>query len=226
MMIGGTHIRAGLIATLICTVIPGCKKDDPVSVDLGYGYFPTEVGRWIEYRVDSSWIDEESNTNGLLSYRLREVIDSAYIDPAGRQAQRIERFVWDSLDGAWRIRDVWTQTRNETAAERTEEDRRYLKMSFGVRAGERWNLNVYNSQEDLEVGFEEVHVPWTVDGLSFDSTVLVTSDYPNNFVDTLIYMERYAKHIGLVERSVDSSETQNGLTKGLYFRQVILAHGQ
>ena len=99
-------------------------------------------------------------------------------------------------------------------------------MSFAVKADERWNLNVYNNQEDLEVGFEEVHVPWSMNSLSFDSTVVVASDYPNNFVDTLIYRERYAKHIGLIERSVDSSETQNGLTEGTYFRQVILAYGQ
>lgn len=226
MMRNEKHIRLGLFATLCLAILAGCKKDDPIVVDMGYGYFPTEVGRWIEYRVDSSWINEENSTSGSRSYRLREVIGSAYIDPAGRQAQRIERSVWDSLGGFWRIRDVWTQTRNAAAAERTEEDRRYLKLSFAVKADERWNLNVYNNQEDLEVGFEEVHVPWSMNSLSFDSTVVVASDYPNNFVDTLIYRERYAKHIGLIERSVDSSETQNGLTEGTYFRQVILAYGQ
>ncbi|MBK8340014.1 MAG: hypothetical protein IPK99_08470 [Flavobacteriales bacterium] len=225
MMRNDKYIRLGLFATLCLAILAGCKKDDPVAVDLGYGYFPTDVGRWIEYQVDSSWIDEESNVSGLVSYRMREVIDSAYLDPGGRQAQRIERFVWDSLLGQWRIRDVWTQTRGNTAAERTEEDRRFLKLTFPVKAGEEWNLNAYNSQEDLEVGFDEVHTTWSANGLSFDSTAVVVSDYPNNQVDTLIYQERYAKRIGLVERSVDSSETQNSMTRGFYFRQVILAYG-
>jgi len=224
-MIEQKHIHLGLFACLLCVIVVGCKKDDPVAVDLGYGYFPTEVGRWVEYQVDSAWIDEENSASGILSYRLLEVIDSAYLDPEGRQAQRMERFVWDSLLIEWRIRDLWTQTRSNTAAERTEEDRRFLKLSFPVKAGEQWNLNAYNSQEDLEVGYDEVHTAWSVNGLSFDSTAVVLSDYPNNQVDTLIYRERYAKRIGLVERSVDSSETQDSMTRGFYFRQVILAYG-
>ncbi|MCB0794527.1 MAG: hypothetical protein KDB88_07295 [Flavobacteriales bacterium] len=212
---------AGSIALLL---VPGCRRDDPAPVDLGYGYFPTRVGSWVEYQVDSSWLDEAFQQSGNISYRLLERIDSSYIDLGGRRAERIERFVQDSL-GNWIIRDIWTQTRNSVAAERTEEDRRFLKMIFPVRAGERWNLNAYNSQDDLEVGFGIADVPWSANGLSFDSTAVVQSYYPNNPIDTIIYWERYAKHVGLVERIVDSSETQLSGTRGWYFRQVVVDHG-
>ncbi|HQW85796.1 MAG TPA: hypothetical protein PLH93_01360 [Flavobacteriales bacterium] len=216
-----TLLAAGALALLL----PACRKDETVPVDLGYAYFPVQQGAWAEYLVDSSWSFESIGISGSLRYRLREVIDSVYTDPEGRTAQRIERFVWDTLTNDWRIKDVWTQTRQSTYAERTEEDVRLLKLTFPVKVGERWNLNTFNSQRDMEVGYDVVDMPWQHGNTSFDSTVLVRNYYPNNLVDTLIYRERYAKHIGLVERIRDTSNTQVSGTNGWYFRQVITAHG-
>ncbi len=206
-------------------LLPGCRKDGPAAVDLGYGYFPVKQGLWVEYVVDSSWNFEPLGVSGAVRYRLREVIDSVYIDPAGRIAQRIERSVWDSVEAEWRIKDVWTQTRQAAQAERTEENLRLLKMVFPVRAGQRWNLNAFNDQSDLEMGYADIDRPWQQDGLFFDSTVVVRSYFPNNLVDTLIIRERYARNVGLVERLKDTSNTQPAGTTGWYFRQVVTAHG-
>lgn len=217
--------RALLAIAALALLLPACRKDGTVPVDLGYGYFPVERGAWAEYLVDSSWSFQSIGVSGSVRYRVREVIDSVYTDPEGRTAQRIERFVWDTLTNDWRIKDVWTQTRQSTYAERTEEDVRLLKLSFPPKVGERWNLNAFNSLRDMEVGYAAVHEPWQHGTLDFDSTVLVRNYYPNNQVDTLIYRERYAKHVGLVERIRDTSNTQVDGTDGWYFRQVITAHG-
>ncbi len=212
---------AGLVALLF----PGCRRDEAVPIDPGHTYFPVERGLWAEYQVDSSWSFEGLGISGAVRYRLREVIDSVYTDPEGRTAQRIERFVWDTLTNGWRIKDVWTQTRQPAYAERTEENVRLLKLTFPTRVGERWNLNALNDRPDMEVSHEAVDQPWQHGNLSFDSTLLVRNHYPNNLVDTLIYRERYARHVGLVERVRDSSNTQTDGTNGWYFRQVITAYG-
>lgn len=212
-----------VLATL--ALLAGCRKENPAPVDLGMDYFPIDVGRWIEYEVDSAWNEPVVGSSGQVRYRLREVIDSQYVDPAGRIAQRIERFMWDTIAQQWRIRDVWSQTRDVRRVERNEEDRRYLKMSFPVKDGQRWDLNVYHSGPALEVGHVEAHSPFTVNGLAFDSTVLVRSYFPNNLVTTVTYRERYAKHVGLIDRQVDSTNTQAGSTTGYYFRQRIVAYG-
>ena len=217
--------RTLVVAGALALLLPACRKDETTPVDLGYGYFPVERGAWVEYLVDSSWSFESIGISGSLRYRLREVVDSVYTDPEGRMAQRIERFVWDTLMNDWRIKDVWTQTRQSTYAERTEEDVRLLKLTFPAKVGERWNLNAFNSLRDMEVGYDAVDVPWQHGSLSFDSTALVRNYYPNNQVDTLIYRERYAKTVGLVERIRDTSNTQVNGTNGWYFRQVITAHG-
>lgn len=218
--------RHGLLALGILVLLaPGCRRDETVPIDLGHTYFPVEVGTWAEYQVDSSWSFQSLGISGAVRYRLREVIDSVYTDPEGRTAQRIERFVWDTLTNSWRIKDVWTQTRQAAYAERTEENVRLLKLTFPAKAGERWNLNALNDRPDMEVSHASVDLPWQHGDLSFDSTLLVRNHYPNNLVDTLIYRERYARHVGLVERVRDSSNTQANGTNGWYFHQVITAHG-
>ena len=59
-------------------VLGACKKDEVVEVDLGYGYFPTAVGTWVEYQVDSLWRDDPSDVLDSVSYRLKQRIEELY----------------------------------------------------------------------------------------------------------------------------------------------------
>ena len=100
-----------------------CKKEEVEEPDLGHGYFPTDVGTWVEYKVDSLWRDEPSGVLDSVSYRLLERIEEHYTDLEGRPCQRIHRYVQDAT-GAWVVRDVWTSTVDTYAAEKTEENYR------------------------------------------------------------------------------------------------------
>lgn len=220
-------------AAAIALLLAGCSKDEAVPVDLGTGYFPTRVGHWVEYAVDSSWIDEDNNIQGSIAYPLRELIESDFSDPEGRPAQRLLREVKDSI-GNWGPKDVWWQVRNGLRAERAEENLRLIKLVFPVRASQTWNTNAFNTETPLELTYEEVDVPWSVNGLSFDSTCLVRTTYVNNLVDTVRYFERYAKNVGLVYRQLDVSNTQyydigGGTyvprTRGSYLRMTVTAYG-
>ena len=196
-----------ILATL-ALLHAGCREDDPAApLDLGQGYFPTRLGHWVEYQVDSAWRDDAINSSGQLAYSLREVIEEDHIDNEGRPAQRIRRYVLDSL-GDWVIRDVWTQTRNATSAERTEENLRLVKLVFPVRGAQFWDLNARNTEDELEMTYSTWDVPWSVNGMAFDSTALVETTFFNNLVDTVIHTERYAKGVGLVYQRRVVSNTQ------------------
>ena len=210
----------------------GCKDDEILPTDLGYGYWPTNIGHWVEYEVDSVWRDER---NGLditreAHYDLREVIDSQYVDPQGRVAQRIERFVKDST-GTWIIKDVWTQTRDNTTAEKTEENLRKLKLTFPVRSYQHWNAHVYigddgldfTTDDEMEVEYDEIDVPWASGVLSFDSTTTVVSTYETNIVVTKVLEERYAKNVGLVSKLWMQYDKQNSLNDSTGFRMTMTA---
>lgn len=197
-----------LITLVLATMTMSCKKDKTAPVDLGLAYFPIDTGRWVEYQVDSVWYDEAFGLSGSLSYLLREEIFEEFSDPAGRPAQRIRRRVWvDSLN-SWRTRDIWWQTRDNFAAEKTEENLRRLKLTFPMSTGKFWNANIYNTQQEaMDLTYDQVHVPWSSGSLGFDSTTTVRGTYFNNLVDTLIFQERYAKHVGLVYKFWHDSKT-------------------
>lgn len=198
-----------LVAALAFIVLPtACKKEEEADpVDLGYDYFPTKVGSWVEYQVDSLWRDDPQGVLDSVSYRLLERIEENYTDPEGRPSQRVKRYVKDVNDN-WVVRDVWTRTLTTTAAEMTEENMRRLKLSFPVRNARMWDINIYNTDEDLEVAFREVDRPLQLGSLSFGSTVLVKNTVPPNFVDTRNFEERYARGVGMVSKYWEETNTQ------------------
>jgi len=188
-----------LILVAGALAIAGCKKEEAERPDLGYGYFPRTVGAYIVYQVDSLWRDDGAGVLDSVSYQLKEKVVEEYLDPAGQKSWRIHRFVKNAAD-EWVIRDVWTSTWDEVAAEVTEENIRRQKLSFPVRDGRRWDINVYNVTDELEVAFREVGSTWSGGGLSYDRTVLVKNTLPPNAVLTNNFEERWAHGVGMVSK--------------------------
>jgi len=201
-------------ALMLAVAFAGCNKDEPEAVDLGYGYFPRTVGTWIEYQVDSSWRDEELGLADTVSYRLKEKVVEAYIDPAGRTAYRIHRFILNA-DDQWVIRDVWTSIADGYYAEVTEENIRRLKMSFPVDNGRKWDLNIYNTEDELEVAFRNEGESWTGPTMVFPNTALGKNSVPANLVIRRDWEERYAEGVGMVSKYREET-TSNPNSQGVW----------
>lgn len=208
-------MRPRLLFTTLCAMalLGACKKGEEVpEPDLGYDYFPTAIGTWVEYQVDSLWRDDLSNVLDSVSYRMREKIVDHFTDLEGRPCQKIHRFVLDE-NGQWVVRDVWAATSDAYAAEKTEENYRRLKLSFPVRASRRWDINIYGTgatgdtdrNDELLVSYSQVDVPWSTDSLSFPKTVLVKNTVAPNFIETRRFEERYAKGVGMVQKYWEES---------------------
>lgn len=222
--------KAIALSAALALVLMACKKEEPVVLDLGFEYFPVAIGTWVEYQVDSVWRNDVLGIHDSVSYRLRERIEEHYIDPSGRPANRILRRVLDE-EGNWVVRDVWTSTRDERAAEKTEENVRRLKLSFPVREARRWDTNVYNTVNELEVAYREAHKPWQINGMSFDSTVVVRGTVEPNIILRRDFEERYAKHVGMVEKRWVETNTQfpdTGVMSviGFWLTMTVVDHGR
>lgn len=216
------------LVIILSAVIGGCRKDEdaPAAIDLGLAYFPVDTGRWITYKVDSIGRNDVIAQHDSLHYDLMEKITNDFTDAEGRPAQRLMRYRRDTATNTWVPKDVWWQVRTNSYAERSEENMRRIKLIFPPRTGQYWNTNAPNTDPPYELTYVAVDVPWQVNGLSFDSTLLVKTTYPNNAVVTNTYYERYAKHIGLIYREVDSTNTQTTGVRGTWYKQVITGYGQ
>jgi hypothetical protein len=223
-------MRSILLVIGVSGILASCKQEPVMPLDPGYSYYPLQVGAWVEYQVDSLWQDDLLGVLDSVSYRLKEHIAEEYIDGTGRKAYRVLRYQQDA-DGVWQVRDVWTTTADKQYAEKTEENLRRLKLSFPVRESRTWDMNIYNADQELEVAFREVDSPWSFDTLAFDSTVVVRNVLGPNAVETRNFEERYARHVGLVEKYWEetntqfNSTTQQFVVRGFRSKMVAVGHG-
>ena len=78
-----------LLIVVLC--FTACKQDpDFEEIDLGYDYFPTTSGTYIEYDVDSIHYGITVETT---SFQLREVITDDFVDEEGQRAYQLEQRV-------------------------------------------------------------------------------------------------------------------------------------
>lgn len=218
-----------IIGLAVCMI--GCRKEAPIEIpDAGYDYFPRVVGHWIEYQVDSAWRDDGAEVRDSVSYRIMDKLVERYTDGAGRVCYKIHRFVKDEAD-QWVVRDVWTSTVSNTAAEVTEENTRLMKLVFPVKNGTSWDLNTLNTEAQLKVAFRGKEDPWSIGGLSFQNTVLVRNTVPPNVINKRNFEERYAAGVGLVSKYGEETNTQFNHIQGVWqvtgwrLDMVVVAYG-
>jgi hypothetical protein len=184
-----------------------CKKDEKIP-DAGYSYFPNNIGHWCIYEVDSTVYDGFDHDTTNYRYQVKEVIESYFTDNSGRQAMRVERYKRPYIDTIpyanlpWTISRVWTFVRTSSEAEKVEEDQRFIRLTFVPRELKKWDGNAYNTIGAWSYKYTSVDAPYSINSMSFDSTLNVVQKLDTNKLDYRIYNERYARHVGMIEKNV------------------------
>lgn len=231
------------------SVFSGCYREDTELPFIGYGYFPMEIGKYVEYKVDSTWQDDPIGPSAFAEahYLLRELNESQFTDEEGRDAVRVERYSRLTPQGDWSIKDVWFKVRTPKIAEQNEENVVFVKHNFPIATGKSWDGNSKNTLQTLEeaynqldipevweYSYENINEPYTINGLTFDSTVTVVQyDRPAIFGLNLIAKEVYAKNIGMIHKQLnvfDVQQNQNNPnerdTVGFFFEMVVTGYGE
>lgn len=241
--------RAAFIFGIIALALTGCYREDTELPFIGYEYFPTELGKYIEYRVDSTWQDDPIGPAAFAEahYLLRELNESQFTDEEGRPAIRLERYSRFTEQENWQMKDVWFKVRTAQIAEQNEENVVYIKHNFPVKADKTWDGNSKNTLQTLqetyrqlgipevwEYSYTNIHEPYTINGMTFDSTVTVVQfDRPAIFGLNLFAREVYAKDIGLVHKQLNVFDVQQNQTNpnekdtvGFFYEMVVTGYGE
>jgi hypothetical protein len=189
-------------------IFQSCKKEQPVAEDAGYSYFPNNVGHYCIYDVDSTIYDDFNHDTVVYKYQIKEVIESYFVDNQGRQAMRVERYKrpyidtipYDSLP--WTLSRVWSFTRTNTTAEKQEENERFIRLVFVPRVEKKWDGNQFNTLGEWEYEYADVDVPYSINNMNFDSTIYVQQKSDTNLLNYKSYHERYARHVGMIEKNI------------------------
>lgn len=190
-----------------------CKKDPNFEeIDLGYSYFPNESGKYIDYAVDSV---NYGITVDTVRFFLRELVAEDFIDAEGQPATRLERYKKFDLSDDWVLTDVWSQRRTTTAAERDEENVRFIRMIFPIEDGKTWDGNSYNTNPAWNYRYSGKDQRYELDDLAWNETVRVNQRNNINLVDQEFAFEVYARNIGLVHKVFSDLNFQNGMITGV-----------
>lgn len=198
--------------------IVSCDKTKPAEKEnLGYNYFPLQVGSYIIYQVDSIVKDDKVARDTVFKFLIKEVIASEFTDNSNKSAFRIERYKkeynpkvpYDALP--WEIKQVWYANRTETVADRVEDNVRYTKLIFPAKEGAVWNGNAANTLGEKQYKIVSIDKPETITKNSLDSVVTVLQNNSENLVATNYSVEKYARNIGLVfkQEIILSKQPQN-----------------
>ena len=226
-----TYINKALviIQSLFLAALFSCQKDQVInsSPELGFEYFPTNIGNYIIYDVDSIVINDFTAKTDTFIYQLMEIQESEFKDNENRNSLRIERYKRPDSLSNWKLINICSACRNNKRAEKTENNIKTIKLTFPVRDGLKWNGNAYNNGDVWNYVYENTFITETINGVKFDSTISVLQKEEFNLIQSQYYLEKYAKHIGLIYKKVEDIKTEiNGKIKGgIIYTQMIREFG-
>ncbi len=195
-----------ILLVILSIILLQCKKDPPPILDYKYEYFPTKIGHWVTYEVDSIIYDDFIGLIDTSHTQLKEIIESSFLDNEGRTSYRIERYVkTDSTP--WQIKNVCYSTLTQTRAERVEDNLRFIKLIFPIKENDTWKGNAFiDAVDDLDYmynwdyKYDVVDVPANINSNAFDSTLKIIQQADTNLIEVNYFEEKYAKNVGMVYR--------------------------
>jgi len=212
--------------SLIFTLFAACSKStfEETNLEMGYEYFPLEIGKYKIYQVDSVIYDTTGSgvtiTNST-SFIQEKTVDTL-LDNIGRVNYKIERFWRKAANEPWQLQDVWLTNRTDQTAERVEENLRFIKMVFPLTAGRSWDGNVFiDKTSNISVAGETIEIfkNWqyeivsvgemaTVGDTTYDEVAEIIQADSENFIELRSSREQYAKGLGLIYRKMRILDTQ------------------
>lgn len=202
------------IALIVTLGSVSCKKEKDPPLDMGYNYFPDQIGKYVVYDVDSVYYSGIPTVTDSFKFQIKEKIQSTYLDNQNRTTLRLERYIryYDSLLPysalPWVLRDVWAENRTATTAEKVEENVRYIKLAFAINLDKTWDGNAQNTLGGQTYSYQFVNLPRTIGGTAFDSVLQVNQLIYEDIISKDYNIEKYAKRTGLVFKQVINIESQ------------------
>jgi len=231
-----------LISVSSCILFFSCaKKKIPVDESLlGLDYYPTNIGRFVIYDVDSAVYNSLTQDTVITKYRIKEKITETFTDNEGNEALRLERFMkkfnplkpYDSI--AWTMKEVWMVNATKKSVQVVEGNVRYTKLIFPIQQGASWNGNAKNTIGEWLYTYDYIDKQETIGSKQVDKVLNVKQKNYRTLISYQNYTEKYAKGIGLVYREITdvlsnnvipNVAVENRIEDGLIYKQTLVTYG-
>ncbi|GAA4732919.1 hypothetical protein GCM10023229_08680 [Flavisolibacter ginsenosidimutans] len=185
-----SRMKAFSLLLLASLFFVSCKKEtETLQPEVPKDYLPTQPGKYITYRTDSTVYTNFGSGIAVHSYQEKTIVDSLITDNLGRPSYRVFRFLRDTAGKtAWQPAGTYFITPTANAVEVIENNLRFLKLAAPVSEGTSWKANRFlpddpygafydfsndDGMADWDYGYTNVDQAVSVSGKQYDSTVTV-----------------------------------------------------
>jgi hypothetical protein len=226
-----------IFAVVFSVLLLSCKKKaDPTLADLGYNYFPINVGDYTVYDVvDSSFQGTDLALAIVTRYQLKEEIHVP-ITVADETRNQVYLYYKYPPNTTWNDYpdSNWTEFIEGTRVVRIENNVRYVKLVFPFQVGKSWDGNISDPVNDPQNYYTMTNVkrPYSYDSLSYPSTVSVVQFNDSSALDNNYSVEVYAADRGLVYKEIkiykydQSNLVAKNVQYGRHYYKKLIGHGR
>ncbi len=212
--------------TLAILLLHSCRKNNEETkpADGAKLFYPTRIGSYITYQVDSVVYNGLLNKIDTIRFQLREVVESSFLDNIGRLSFRIERYRRSTDTTNWEFSNViWVQPLSNSV-QRIDENQRVIILALPVGYDVLWNRNELNNNPRRLCYYESIGNSKILGSYSFKNTVTVTQIPVADDLEEITNVETYAMGIGLAFKQKSEIETQCDIKNGYRLQYRILDH--
>jgi hypothetical protein len=208
------------------------SSDENPPIDTGKDYFPLQKGAFQIYDVTS--IKYTLGVPETLRYELKTVVTDSFPNAEGGHNFIIYRSQRNEAASGFTYLDTWSARIDMREAVTHEENIPFLKIKLPVVSRNQWDGNLYNSAGEDLYTLEEVKVPYSTGGQSYDDCIIINQNNNEDFVVALDQRkEVYAKNIGLIYKevrqlqycTVGSCLGKQQVESGIIYTQTLKSHG-
>jgi hypothetical protein len=230
----------------ISSLIFSCSADEPVIPDMGYDYYPLQVGRYTIYEVEETSISQSVETE--VSYEIRVTVADSSINQQGIVTYVLVREKRADASDNWESLDTWSTEIINNRLVQNEGNTLFVKLIFPPSLNLSWNGNQFNDLTDngeifydgdvTQYRISEINQPVTLNtGFTANSSLTVLqNDYNDDFTGIDERKEIFSKDDGLIFKEViqktycsdfnDPCYGQQKVDNGFIFIQSLKEHGQ
>ncbi len=225
-----------------CFLFFSCAKKKVPEADalLGLDYYPTTIGRYVVYNIDSTVYNSLTQTTVTTQYQIKEKISENFTDNEGQNALKMERYIkkynpskpYDSIP--WAIKEVWMINATNKSIQVVEGNVRYTKLIFPVQQAANWNGNAKNTIGEWLYSYDYIDKSETIGSTKLDKVLLVKQKDYRTLISYQNYNEKYAKGVGLVYREITdvlsnnviaNVPVENRIEDGVIYKQTLVKYG-
>jgi hypothetical protein len=218
---------------LVGVLLWNCHSEDFHPQDSGEDLMPMKVGSFIVYNIDETRYSEVAPVQKS-NYQLRVSVIDSFPNDEGTVTYVLTRNKRLSASASWQNIDTWSARPSATEIVVNEQNVSFVKLSFPIKNGSKWNGNKFNTIGEDEYTVIAHNEPAVFGGISFDRTTTVLEEDND---DHIVFLDQrksvYARGVGLVYReltqlnycTLDNCLGQQKINNGLIYKQEISEYG-